>query len=407
MEQLAVIEHWLPMNVEYVRRMVARSATLVVLGLSALIAAGQPNGIYADFTTSLGSFTCQLDYTNAPRTVANFVGLATGERAWLDLPTGRARTNAFYNGLTFHRVIAGFMNQGGSPNGQGTDGPGYYFPDEFNTNLVFDSYGVLAMANSGPNSDGSQFFITVAPYGYGNNNYTIFGRVVSGSNVVYAINHVATGANDKPLTDVVIQQVNIRRVGAAAQAFNIHAHRLPLVTNQFLRITNRTGQVSLGFTNRPFAENRLYSSTNLSAWTAEYLGIESATPGTNTLYRAKDAPRKFFRMAQVQYTSVAPETLYGRTLTLNFTVGPGLITIIFNSSGGGTYTWAGGAPGTVLYVWDQEPYGGSLWPIQYSGVVPMTLLLDFKTSTAGAMSGTAYFGEETGSVFGTFSLSGP
>ena len=259
-------------------------------GLSIQVAVGQGNGIFADFTTSMGSFTCQLDFTNAPRTTANFIGLATGQRAWLDLPTGRARTNAFYNGLTFHRVIAGFMNQGGSPNGQGTDGPGYAFTDEFSSNLVFDSFGVLAMANSGPNSDGSQFFITVAPFASGNNTYAIFGRMVSGSNVVYAINHVATDANDKPLTNVVIQQVNIRRVGTAAQAFDIHAQGLPVVTNLFLRITNRTSQVSLTFTNRQFADNRLYSSTNLSAWTEELLGIESATPDTNTLYRAKAMP---------------------------------------------------------------------------------------------------------------------
>jgi len=184
--------------------------------MSTLIAFGQTSGIFADFTTTMGSFTCQLDYTNAPRTTANFIGLATGQRAWLDLPTGRARTNPFYDGLTFHRVIAGFMNQAGSPNGSGSDGPGYAFMDEFNPNLVFDSFGVLAMANSGPNSDGAQFFITVAPFSTGNNVYSIFGRLTSGSNVVYAINQVATDANNKPLTNVVIQQVSIRRVGVAA-----------------------------------------------------------------------------------------------------------------------------------------------------------------------------------------------
>ena len=126
----------------------------VLLALSTLAAAGQTNGIYADFTTTRGSFTCQLNYTNAPRTTANFIGLATGQRAWLDLTTGRARTNAFYNGLIFHRVIAGFMNQGGSPNGMGTDGPGYVIKDEFSRYLVFTNFGVLAMANSGPNSAG-------------------------------------------------------------------------------------------------------------------------------------------------------------------------------------------------------------------------------------------------------------
>src|SRR5689334_22587869 len=97
---------------------------LVIAGVAiTLYLPAQTNGIFADFTTSMGSFTCQLDYTNAPKTVANFVGLASGQRAWLDLNTGRARSNAFYDGLTFHRVIAGFMIQGGSPNGTGNDGP--------------------------------------------------------------------------------------------------------------------------------------------------------------------------------------------------------------------------------------------------------------------------------------------
>ena len=400
------------MNFESIRRMVVRSAIPAVLGLSTLIAAGQANGIFADFTTSMGSFTCQLDYTNAPRTTANFIGLATGQQTWLDLVTGRARTNAFYNGLTFHRVIAGFMNQGGSPNGLGTDGPGYVFTDEFSPQLVFDSFGVLAMANSGPNSDAAQFFITVAPYAAGNNVYSIFGRLTSGSNVVYAINHVATDSNAKPLTNVVIQQVSIRRVGTAAQAFNVNAQGLPIVTNLSLKIAATASQVTLAFTNRQYADNRLYSATNLvGAWTSNALGIEITAPVSNNVQQAKNAPRCFYSMAQIQYGSstFAPKTMYGRTLTLNFTVGPGLITITFDSSGGGTYTWVGQPSGTVAsYTWSQEPYRGFLWPLQLSALVPLTLRLDFTSNTAGTMSGTAYFNDgSSGSVSGTISLSGP
>src|SRR5215471_15548494 len=120
----------------------------VACALAAKVSA-QTNGIYADFTTSLGNFTCQLDYTNAPRTVPNFIGLATGELAWLDLKTGSSRNSPFYDGLTFHRVITGFIIQGGSPNGLGTDGPGYAFQDEFSPLLTFGGPWVLAMANSG------------------------------------------------------------------------------------------------------------------------------------------------------------------------------------------------------------------------------------------------------------------
>src|SRR5205807_4210813 len=100
-----------------------------------LSATAQTNGIFADFTTSMGSFTCRLEYAIAPKAVANFIGLAAGERPWLDLPTGLARSNAFYNGLLFHRVVAGFVIQAGSPNGQGNDGPGYAFPDEISPSL--------------------------------------------------------------------------------------------------------------------------------------------------------------------------------------------------------------------------------------------------------------------------------
>jgi peptidyl-prolyl cis-trans isomerase A (cyclophilin A) len=408
------------MTLNCIRRAFACWAMLGALGLSSLTALSQTNGIFADFTTSLGSFTCQLDYTNAPRTTANFIGLATGQRAWLDLPSGRALTNAFYHGLTFHRVIAGFMNQGGSPNGTGTDGPGYALMDEFSSQLVFDSFGVLAMANSGPNSDGSQFFITVAPFAAGNGYYTIFGRLVSGSNVVYAINHVATDANDKPLTNVVMQQVSIRRVGAAAQAFDINAQGLPAVTNLFLGITSQTGQVSLTFSNRLYADNQLYSTTNLSAWTAESLGIETGTPVTNTVYRTNDTPRRFYRMAQVQYPSstFAPKSVYGRTLAMTFTNGvTGILTHVFDSAGGGSFNYlANGVSnnGTIFsYSWFQDPYRGFLWPISYSTLIPdITLTLNFNNGTNGFFTGTVYpYGYpipiNTYNVGGTFGLSGP
>src|ERR1035438_5736822 len=301
-----------PMSFKCFRRMVARWAIPGVLGFSTLIAVGQTNGIFADFATSMGNFTCQLDYTNAPRTAANFIGLATGQRAWLDLPTGRARTNAFYNGLTFHRVIAGFMNPAGSPNGLGNDGPGYAFMDEFSPKLVFDSFGVLAMANDGPNSDAAQFFITVTPFTAGNNVYTIFGRLTSGSNVVYAINQVATDANAKPLTNVVMQQVSIRRVGAAAQAFDLSAQGLPVVANLPLRIATTASQAILSFTNLQYSNNRLYSATNLAGpWTSDALGIEITAPVSNSVQRAKDAPQCFYSMAQIQYASstFAPKTM--------------------------------------------------------------------------------------------------
>ena len=333
-----------------------------------------------------------------------------GQRAWLDLPGGLAKTNPFYNGLTFHRVIAGFMNQGGSPNGLGTDGPGYAFIDEFSPSLRHDGFGVLSMANSGPDSNGSQFFITVSAQPQLDDVHAVFGRLVGGSNVVYAINHVATDSNNKPLTNVVIQSVTIRRVGTTAQAFDIQAQNLPVVTNLTLNIARGSTNVTLTYSNRLYADNRLYSSTNLTQWTGASLGIEITTPVSNAVQHTAIAPKEFFRLAQVQYaaSTLAPKNLLGRTLTLTFSAGgPGVITNVFNSSGGGTYTWSMGAGGTIpSYAWYQEPYRGTLWPIYYSGIVTMTLQLNFDSLTSGTLSGTAYTAIPT-SVSGTFTLTGP
>jgi peptidyl-prolyl cis-trans isomerase A (cyclophilin A) len=383
--------------------------TRVVVGAVLLVAAAvdaQTNGIFADFTTSLGTFTCQLSYSNSPLAVANFIGLATGDRPWLDLLTGEVRTIPFYDGLTFHRVIAGFMNQGGSPNGKGTDDPGYVFIDQFNPLLNFNGPWILAMANSGPKSNGSQFFTTVAPYTSGNNTYVVFGRVVAGTNVVTAINHVATDSNDKPLTNVVIQHVAIRRVGTAAQDFDINAQGLPAVTNLALALTPRPGGFSLGFTNRMYADSRWYVSTNLTTWTSNSFGIELSAPTSNSVPIANDSPQKFLRVAQVQYPSstYSPKTLLGRTLTMIFP-GLGTNTLVFDKNGGGTYNFPGFSSGTITsYSWSQDPYRGFLWPIQYSGGLnEMTLRLDFSGVTNGTFSGSVY-SPLSNPISGTFKL---
>ncbi len=390
----------------FCRRSLIR-AGLVLIALLLASGARAQNGIFADFTTSMGNFTCQLDYTNAPKAVANFIGLATGQRSWLDLPTGRVRTNAFYDGLNFHRVVAGFIIQTGSPNGQGTDGPGYAFPDEFSSALRFSAIGALAMANSGTNSNGSQIFITVAPTPWLNNVHTLFGWLVSGTNVVVAISQVATNASSQPLTNVVVQHVAIRRVGTAAQAFNITEPALPVVMNAGLRPSANPCELALTFTNRQFADNRLYSSTNLTGWSPELLGIELASSGTNTIYQPEGASENFFRLAQIQYPSstFAPKSLAGRTVALTFSGGSGVISIAFDAAGGGSYTYSSGSPGTVQsYSWSQEPYRGFLWPIYFSGLVPMTLRLDFDANGGGSFTGTVYTNPSS-PVSGKFTLS--
>ena len=163
-------------------RRVARAAALVASFFicGSVGFAQYTNGIYAEFDTGMGSYTCRLEYAIAPKAVANFIGLATGQRSWLDLPSGAVKTNPFYNGTTFHRVIAGFMNQGGSPNGQGTDGPDYSFVDEFKPSLRRDAFGVLFLANFAPDSNGSQYFITVEPTPWLNDVHTMLGRSYGG-----------------------------------------------------------------------------------------------------------------------------------------------------------------------------------------------------------------------------------
>ncbi|MEI9863737.1 MAG: peptidylprolyl isomerase [Limisphaerales bacterium] len=162
------------MNHTFFRRTILQGVWATILLMFAVKGSAQyTNGIYAEFNTSMGNYTCALYYAESPKAVGSFIGLATGQRAWLDLPSGIVKTNPFYNGIIFHRVITNFVIQAGSPNGLGTDGPGYAFVDEITNTLRFDSFGVLAMANSGPDSNGSQFFVTTSPQPSLNNGYTV------------------------------------------------------------------------------------------------------------------------------------------------------------------------------------------------------------------------------------------
>ncbi|MBV9035430.1 MAG: peptidylprolyl isomerase [Acidobacteriaceae bacterium] len=183
-----------------------------------LVALPTEPGLYAVVYTSMGNIVCRLFEKEAPKTVANFRGLATGTKAWTDPKTGRLKHTPLYSGTTFHRVIPGFMIQGGDPAGDGTGSPGYKFDNEIAPNLQFDRPGLLAMANSGPNTNGCQFFITVAPAEHLNGNYSIFGEVVSGQEVADAISKVSRNAEDRPDTPVKIAAITIRRVEATSAA---------------------------------------------------------------------------------------------------------------------------------------------------------------------------------------------
>lgn len=160
--------------------------------------------------TSAGKIKVKLFADKAPKTVANFVGLATGKKEWTDPKTGKVIKNKpLYSGTIFHRVIPQFMIQGGDPLGQGIGGPGYQFEDEIKMGDSFDHPGILAMANSGPNTNGSQFFITVQPTPWLNGKHTLFGEVIEGMDVVKKISEAQRDAQDKPNTAITIKKVKI------------------------------------------------------------------------------------------------------------------------------------------------------------------------------------------------------
>lgn len=158
----------------------------------------------ATFKTNLGEFDIELFAKECPETVWNFVNLAEGRQE-------NEKEGPFYNGIIFHRVIEGFMIQGGCPNGNGMGGPGYQFGDEFRKDLLHDTVGVLSMANAGPGTNGSQFFITLVPTPHLDGKHTVFGKVTSGMEIIQKIGTAETGPMDKPTNDIIIESIEIKR----------------------------------------------------------------------------------------------------------------------------------------------------------------------------------------------------
>lgn len=195
--------------------------TLFILTLSLTACKAQypdlEDGMYAEFITSKGVMVAKLTYDKTPATVANFIALAEGENPMADKTFKKKK---FYNGLIFHRVIDKFMIQSGDPEGTGSGNAGYKFMDEFSPDLKHNKPGILSMANSGPNTNGSQFFITEIPKPHLDNKYSIFGELVIGLDIQDSISNVEVDRNDKPLEDVIIEELNIIRKGKVAKKFN-------------------------------------------------------------------------------------------------------------------------------------------------------------------------------------------
>ena len=194
------------------KRGITIAALVVAVFCGMGVSAQEKKGpLYATLKTSMGDIVIQLFDDKAPKTVANFVDLATGAKEWTDPKTREKVKRPLYNGTIFHRVIPGFMIQGGDPLGNGTGGPGYRFEDEFQPDLKHSKPGILSMANAGPNTNGSQFFITQKPTPWLDGKHTVFGEVIKGQNVVDAIANVPRDLRDRPIKDVVLQEIVITR----------------------------------------------------------------------------------------------------------------------------------------------------------------------------------------------------
>ncbi len=370
------------------------------------------DGMYADFATSMGNFTVKLHFDKTPRTVANFIALATGSRAWMDIPTGDAKRKPYYNGLIFHRVVAGFVIQGGSPNGNGTDGPGYTFKDEFDPTLRHDKAGILSMANSGLHSNGSQFFITLAATSHLDDVHSVFGEVTSGLAVVQAIGVVPVNGSSKPLTPVVMNSVTIRRVGPAAQVFNEHAQGLPSVGGAGAVLVQTGSNFALRFTRALNNEYWIYYGPTLSTTSKARFGIYTATAPTGDIASpgvTTGQNKYFYRVPQIAYpgTLYTPEGIAGSTITMNTT--GGTIQYIFNAAGtAATCSYNGGTPGNVTSAnWIQEAYRGRFSASQPTVIIPISADLAFSSPGGGTLKGTASTGGAGSPFTGTFTFTRP
>lgn len=176
-----------------------------------------PDGVYAEFKTNHGDFIAELNYKEAPMTVANFVSLAEGTNTKV---SEEYKGKKYFNGLTFHRIVKDFVIQGGDPEGSGMGGPGYEFPNETDAGLKHDDKGILSMANAGPDTNGSQFFVTLQATPQLDGGYSVFGKVIEGQEVVDEIGQVEVGAQDKPKDDVIMEEVNIFKIGKDAEDFD-------------------------------------------------------------------------------------------------------------------------------------------------------------------------------------------
>ncbi len=386
-------------------------AVFILLCRASAFTPSEP-GLYAVFNTTLGEFTAKLEFEKVPLTVASFVGLAEGTTASFDLDSGEPKLSNYFNGIIFHRVVAGFVIQGGDPLGLGTGGPGYNFPDEMDSTLSHSSAGILSMANSGINTNGSQFFITLAATTFLDGRHAVFGRIVDGLSVVQAIGAVPTdgnppAGNNRPLTNVVINSVTIVREGAAAEGFDPSRWQVPTLkaTPVDFDFTNASRRIL--FDRESDTEYFVYDSNELSNWNkvAEY-PAESTTPTqvaldiTNSL---DDVGQRFFQVTR----KADPQRIDKNGTRIIVTLeGNPAIDITMGQNFQGTYVFDGANGAVLLYEWFEV---GKLiqLKVDYSGLRTMQFYFD-----PGSQSGPVFTrvresapGENDGfKISGTFQI---
>jgi peptidyl-prolyl cis-trans isomerase A (cyclophilin A) len=349
--------------------------------------------IYADVQVSggvTGTFTITLEHRKVPGTVANFIGLASGQRGWLDLTTGLIRYTPFYDGIVFHRVISGFMNQTGSRAGDGSDGPGYTFRDEFDATLRHDAAYVVSMANSGKQTNGSQFFITAKPTAWLDDVHTVFGHVTAGTAVVDRINATPTTGStgspaDRPLTPIRIAAISLR--GPSLATFDHDPAWLPKLRNAEPLLQKSATAVTLDYERLPFSDYRGYHSSDLTTWASffsAYFADAAPVAVINVTSTAVGATH-FYRLARLDYSTCALPDIVGNTFHLGAPLNG---TVALNATRtGGSWTVDGGTAAALLTAsYTRQPYAPRLYVVLGSGSYYL-LSLHRSTATAGAYVG--------------------
>ncbi len=359
--------------------------------------------IYADFTVSsggsqLGTFRVLLEHEKAPRTCANFIGLASGKRPWIDVTNGAVRTNTpYYDGLTFHRLIHNFVIQGGSPNGQGNDGPGYTILDEYHPDLRHSSDYVLSMAKSNfPNTGGSQFFITLRATPELNDKHSVFGRVIDGTAIIDGFKNSAlfpTGGGDKPVTPIIMDSVVISGPSYAGFDLTAASLRLPHVGGTDMQITRNAAEATMtaNFDRQPKTDYMFLQSPDLAAWSVlRHILSLDFEENHSLIITSRPEPSYFLNLTTVGYGQIpnAPGDLVEgiKILRVKFVSGE-YLDMAFDGMGEGSWFDSGSnATGPITFT-NWEDQAGETGVIENSSSIPFAIPLGFLGVTLGGFFG--------------------